>query len=110
MKDVTIFENSGLQDIQFVNFGKDLLVTFHSCYNGEDIGSILCHDIVLFKFSDPHREYIDTGLSEIDKGFFACFIGDVIIEKVSDYYSIKLEPMENMITIHCLDYEVVKPD
>ena len=107
MNDITIFKDCGLQEIQFVNFGKDILIKFNSSYNGEHIGSLLCRDIILFKYSDPYREYIDASLSEIDKGFFSSFIGCIIVEKISDYYKVGLEPIEENITIHCLEYEVV---
>lgn len=107
MKGIAIFEDSSLQDIQFINFGKDLLVKFDSSFDGSHIGSLVCHDIILFKYSDSAREYVDA--SDIDKGFFASYIACVNIDKVNDYYQIEFEPIPENMTIHCLEYEVIYP-
>ncbi|MGP5209760.1 hypothetical protein ACTXJ5_03100 [Psychrobacter alimentarius] len=108
MKNATIFEDSSLQSIQFINFGKDLLVKFDSSYNGSYIGSLLCRNIILLKYSDLAREYTSNNESKIDEGFFSSYIACINIDKVDDYYKIEFEPIVENITIHCLEYEVIQ--
>ncbi|MGP5494666.1 hypothetical protein ACTXMK_10095 [Psychrobacter celer] len=109
MKNIDIFEDSSLQEIQFINFGKDLLIKFDSSFDGSHIGSLVCHNIILFKYSDSAREYVDANASDIDKGFFASYIACINIDKIDDYYQIKFEPILENITVHCLKYEIIHP-
>lgn len=109
MTDFTSFTDCGLQEIQFTHFGRDLKVSFCSCYNGDYIGALNCERVKFFQFNDFDREFCDENLAEIDEGFFGAYIGDVIIEKIDDHYKIRFEMLHEKLIIHCANLSVIKP-
>lgn len=109
MNNIKIFENNGLTELQFINSGQDILIEFSSSYNGDYIGSLLCKEIIFFRFSDPIRDFIDKRTPESERGFFVSYVLFIDLVKIEDFYQVEIHISGENLLIKCLNYEILLP-
>lgn len=105
-QDLSIFHQSGLIDIQFANFGQDVVLEFCNSETGILIGYLVCHTVLQFEYIDPQfkQGHIPTRVQG-----FSHYVHHITVHQQEQYYCICLIPYVQL-KIKCQYYDILLPN
>lgn len=87
MNELSIFKNTGLYEIKFLNEGRDIALYFTDTSLGYEYGHILCLGVKSFIFN--YNNFIDY--SDDTDTLFPLFIPEIIINNYEKYDEITID-------------------
>lgn len=102
-KDLNLLTATGLIDVQFANFGQDIVLEFCSSETGQSVAYLICHHLLSFQFMD--NDFKQGQYPQQCTGF-SHYVHSVSVQKKEQHYCVSLQPFVN-VQIECLDYEIL---
>lgn len=102
LADISVFNQSGLIDIQFANFGQSVVLEFCD-ENGQSLGHLVCHDLLVFHYIDDEFK---QGIYANPIQGFSHYIHQLYLAVKQQHLHLSLRPYVNL-DIECKEVEVL---
>lgn len=102
MPNLSVFNQSGLIDLQFANFGQSAVLEFCD-EQGQSLGHLICHDVLIFHYIDAQFK---QGIYADSIQGFSHYIHQIQCVQKQQHWHLSLRPYVNL-DIECKEVEVI---